>query len=294
MWKPVTLQPNPARPNRVTYGVDDLAMVPIFKTREEFQTFTGEQAPPFNPDMPVKRWYVTHVSGGIVNPEEVLGFQTYDTRPTTPVLRSFRMPGAEALTVNLPGAYIYPAAVVAPSGAFYMLNGEKHYISAQGLATPADAERILRELVAAGYALNMSNVVRVERTGMFNIGYDPGETRRLLQIEIAGESHNVGALMRDQNNEGVGAPGYWNPPGAGVVDWIPQPVRERASTAGEVAVPMRALGSGESWQRLPFGLQILNAQTAEGATELNEKSLADNVAVIKHNTEKILAFFNIS
>lgn len=294
MWKPITLQPNPARPNRPTYGVDDLAMVPTFKTREAFQAFTGEQAPPFDPDAPVKRWYITHAVSGPVDAGDLLTLQTYDTRPEVPVLRSFRIGGAEAASINLPGAYVYPAAVVAPSGAFYMLNGEKQYVSAQGLATWEDAKRIGVELMAAGYVLAPDSIRELDRVGMFSIGYESDENRRLLHIQIKGELHNVGALMRDQYNEGIGAPGAWSSPDSGIVDWIPAPVRERVSTRGEVPTPMRALENGESWQRLPFGLQILNAADAAGASEMNEKNMADNVAEIKRGVDKILAFFAIS
>lgn len=269
-------------------------MVPVFADRDAYKAFTGEQAPPFNPDKPVKRWYVTHSMGDrVADATTALAFQTYDIKPDVPVLRQFMLAPADALTVNLPGKYVYPARVVAPSGAFYMLNGEKQYINPTGLATMEEAKELLAELVAAGHPASSAEVVEQARAGMFAIGYEPSEARRIIQITVSGGTYNVGGLLADKHADGVGSPGAWTGPGV-PVDWIPAPVMERKGTAGETPVPMRALENGETWQRLPFGLQILNAQTPEGAEEVNEKNLASNVAAIKRGMEKIQAFFGIS
>lgn len=293
--KPVTLQLRPPRPNRPTYGIEELAMVPVFKTREDFEAFTGTQAPPFNPDKPVKRWYCTHHPDGTpVKDADFIQFQTYDTKPETPMLYSFKLSGVDMLAVNIPGKYNYPPAMVEESGAFYMLNGEKQYINPEGLATLEDAERIGRELLAAGWPVSSDSITVLSQVGMFIIGYEPFEKRRLYQIRVGANTHNVGALMRDQNGDGVGAPGYWTKPGSGLIDWIPAPVQERVSTAGVTPIPMRGLEAGEMWQRLPLGLQILNTLNLDGAAELNEKNMADNVAAIRRDVDKILAFFSIS
>ncbi len=268
MWKSISLTA-PARPPGPTYGVEALALVPIFKTREDFKAFTGVQAPPYDPTRPIKRWYTT---------DPGTSFMTYNTVPPVPEYISIMV--LDAGGVNIPGAFVYPPYDPGPatSGAYFMLNGNKQYLPISTLARWEDGNRIAQELRDAGWSI--AEVAPLDRAGMFAVGYEPNESRRILNIKANGENYNVAGLVADQYYDGVGAPGFWKAPSPAGVDWIPAPQQTRTgkTETTEVPVPMRMLEADEKWLRLPMGLQILNTSDAAGAEEVNEQNQAANVA----------------
>lgn len=44
-------------PEESTYSLFKLFLFPVFQTREEYKQITGEDAPPWDPNIPVKNWF---------------------------------------------------------------------------------------------------------------------------------------------------------------------------------------------------------------------------------------------
>lgn len=275
---------NPSRPNQAVYGPEVLATVPFFRDRAEYEAFTGEQAPPYRPDLPLKRWYVT---------DGVLDYRTYDLVSEPPTYKMVRVEEPELRSgVNFPGAYHYPAWVSPPSGAYYMLGGNREYIPNTDLASPEDAQRVVRELRDAGWSVE--GLEENNRNNMFQVAFEPGEKRRMFMVVIAGQQYNVGKLITDQMENGIGAPGAWSQPGKGEPGWVPADTRNTGRVEGpEYPVPMRRLDEMERWGGTPFGRSITNVALAAGRTEVNEAQQADNVAETLRLTKLIAAKLDI-
>ncbi|MDX2153382.1 MAG: hypothetical protein SFV54_21745 [Bryobacteraceae bacterium] len=95
--------------NAPLYGIDKLYVFPYFNTREDYQSATGKEAPPFKPYKPRKHWFDPKAS------ESARRYVTYerslvpgpDGKPLaapdqTPVVDELVLAKEDAAEVNLP------------------------------------------------------------------------------------------------------------------------------------------------------------------------------------------------
>jgi hypothetical protein len=204
-------------------------------TRESYLRTYGQQAPPFDPKKPVKTWRVIRTEPG----DYTYGFWDTSDLNKEPVYVLKRIPGILAESVNIPGPYKYVKAQLAPSGA-YTLQGpdqQRVAIPAENLSEFAQALALQQALEAAGWPV--AGFTEGELGGVFKVQYDPGETRKLYNITMTdGSSHNVGELLDQRNNQGVGSPGSWSSPGT-----HSSPLWKSTLAEAQAVVPNPALGS---------------------------------------------------
>ncbi len=240
--------------NLNNYGLDALVEVKVFRgdsARDAYQKAYGEQAPPFDPAQPVKRWRVT--DGGTQ-------FRYYvPSGDASQPLRQLvlDMTAAQAATVNLPGAFEYPVRVVPASGAYIIdALGQKQYINAAGLATETEAKEYSRQLERAGW--NPGPILTSEQSGPVQIQFEPNEERRYWHIKTEAGTFSVGLLAKDRSTRGVGSPGRWSKPGetASPIWFSEVNVATTFSVFPEVPLPMRTLRADERVEASPFGVRI--------------------------------------
>src|SRR5579862_1513578 len=104
------MSPQPTQPNQPQYQIAALNLFPVYTTRAAYQQATGRQAPPFDPAQPVKGWLDPTPSG-----QPYLVFDS--NAASTGYLSQLNLTPAQATSLNLPGAYNYPACVAAPTAA---------------------------------------------------------------------------------------------------------------------------------------------------------------------------------
>jgi len=265
-------QTAPAQPASYQYAISNLYLFPSYADRAAYQAATGNQAPVYNPSLPLKNWEDPQANG---KDQTYLVFD-----PTAnPPISNLTVP-AVASRVNLPGAYVYPAGVLAPT------DGITESGPFGGIATKPDPTAVcLQSEVQAvataitplypGLSLNVTQL----GTGMYviNYGTDP---RRIWSITFTGAKAPMPlaacALVAAQKHAGVGAPGHWGPGPS----WILDP-QVTAPPAGAVTIPtpIRALASNE---------QLVQARVLPGASPsyvIARTDIPDPTAVTPTSTD---------
>ena len=227
----------PAPPAEAAYPVDKLNLFPRL-TRASYQDLYGVQPPPWDPARRTKCWFDTSVLDNFKgDPDhEIALYEVFDpesptgTRPMAITIR-------EAISVNLAGAYIYPAYTVAPTKALQFapdsIVGKP--VNAELLCLRADAIALATEIGAAP-----GDVLEIFPGGLFTVDWT-GEPRRSWAIYWKGEPHHAAALLRQKYAKGVGAPGSWDLQGTMPL-WVPARVETGEQDSRlEVPVPMRRL-----------------------------------------------------
>lgn len=195
--------------------------------RASYLAATGQQAPPFDDDLPIKRWRAT-------NGETVFNILNHKTgKIETKDL------GDMAAMVNLPGLPTFPAWKVQPTPA---------EISPLVLSTLEQANEIAEE-----WGLDTSTAVVSSMDGQTKWN---GETRRAYQILYGGNGYNVGGLLRKKYQKGIGHPGSWDMEPESPV-WVPAQLSDgsKADPEKEIGVPVRPLAEGERIEPGPTPFQ---------------------------------------
>jgi hypothetical protein len=266
----------PAQPDLPQYPISDLNLFANYADRAAYLAAVGTEAPPFNPALPIKGW-----ADPAPNGEPYLMFDAASPPFYTVELA---VPASAAVTVNLPGAYSYPAYVEVPTDAQMMgPYGPVGPVPASELCLEADAQAVA-SAIAPLYPGASLTVVDNSPAGMIYVlyGTDP---RRMWGISItgirniAGMSAAITTIMIDYAQAlieaqagvgaggtgwGVGAPGHWElvsnngPIGPGLVGptilpgWVQDPqITVPPPNAVTLAVPIRPLLPNEQFQLVP-------------------------------------------
>lgn len=242
------------------YGMDNLDLYPRL-TRATYLTTFGEQAPTWNRDKQIKRWFDSRAAS-LPKEEVYLDPQTgappfYWSVDKAGVGKKvdIRITNAEAASINLPGVFSYPKYVPAPSGVYIEGVGGKSYLQPEDLSTLEQASALVAELAQAKFA-NAGDQPFVSDFGsLFRLQFEPGELRNMWNIRISGTEspYNVGRLLVSKNMYGVGAPGHWenlaNPaPGTMGLRWVsdlPPVDAGLQDPRPEIPIPQRELSANE-------------------------------------------------
>jgi hypothetical protein len=215
-------------------GINDLRLFPEY-TRESYEAVFGAQAPPFDLTKPVKTWFDPAGAGAYS--------QLVNGAP--PSFAPLVMTPAEAKTVNLPGAYRYPAYEVLPTLAVMVWGNLRPLASAATLSSEAEANTLGAELGV------VPSIPPFETTG---IRFEwRGETRRNWEIVVNGARYNVQTLLQTKSVAGVGAPGKWVKDDVGSLAWESLPQVTQSPDGKSVPVPVRTLADDEEFASTPFG-----------------------------------------
>lgn len=192
-------------------------------------------APPFDPTKNVKSW---------VDPNPTTG--SYFVLDPNGKVISLTLPIAEASTLNLPGHPDYAVYVAAPTRSVFAGSGNPLPF---GVSNLADAENFAK-------IFGLGNDSIFDEMGSFpgeTVAYDPSDPRRCYGIKLAnGSFADVATLLKQQNANGVGAPGEWKQDASGNWSWTselaPDPVNPVVTPQ-----PIVPLTAGEQISMGPFG-----------------------------------------
>jgi len=242
----------PVRPlppkDRDYYSIDELAMLRLW-TRSSFLAETGQQAPPWDPAMRIKRWYDSTAADK--DPEEPYFYRSWVLVEGKPVHKSFVMTCAEAARLNLPGSVTYRKRTSEPTTA-YMAAPDGSLaspISPNVLASEEEA-RALAQAVSLDTGEAWTAEIQSDPYP-FVIVWGPERRRIWNLISPQGQSYNVARLLDERSRQGVDSPGKWQTQNGGLV-WTsavsrdtgeqdvrppyPVPMRELYETAEEIVV----------------------------------------------------------
>jgi len=284
MSKPTSLPVVPAQPDLPQYGVGSLALFKTF-TRDSYLAAFGVQAPPFDPTKKPKHWFDTSVTGA---PDDVVSYlrcMGVDQAGNPKPFKNFGITVADAETVNLPGAFNYPAYNPAPTQA----TAGGSLLNNRYLCLKEEADELCVEINAAMPPTKQYEVYEAALGGPFAYYYPPNEPRRVYQIGPL----NAGLLLSAKNQQGVGKPGKWvleNPNGEEPV-WKWDPVPATSNNLAAVEMPLRELLPNEKLVANLFAgvvIQRIDKQppspAAGGFTQQDRDMLVD----IHDNIHKIL------
>lgn len=276
--KPVT----PAQPNEARYPIDRLNLFQRHN-RDTFQKAFGQQAPPWDRAKPIKRWFDTGALEGSEDPQnDVVTYEGYDTGQKK--WRRIALTVADASSINLPGAFVYPKRIVAPTPAVLVDPNGAHPLNVNYLCTREEAQRLCDELQAEGIQESAAF------TGPLQINW-LGEQRRQWCVVWHGELRSAPQLLMYQTANGVGAPGKWDT-SSGSPIWISymQDTGEQ-DVRPEVLMPTRKLLANERIDVGLFGIAVVRTdktqdQAAPGTGSLTQdqdkllRAAAAGVAVL--------------
>ncbi|MFB3778171.1 MAG: hypothetical protein ACE141_11185 [Bryobacteraceae bacterium] len=259
----------------------DLAQYPLSTlqlfeelTRDEYEAKYGEQAPPFDPNKPPKLWFDTSENAG--------NYTRYTiSRDQKVSFLAYTMTKELAASVNLPGAYRYPAYAVAPTDAIVVLASSdgstvaRLPVPAVQLATLDQATELVSSL---GGTLS-------EDLSWFATSVQWGtETRRMYNIVVNGKTYNAGVLLQQKNANGIGAPGSWVDDASGL-RWVPgkQVTAPLDPAVQAVPVPCRTLDADEEivagFGNVPVIRKV--AATASAPATTSDEKLEEAIRLIK-------------
>jgi hypothetical protein len=154
------------------------------------------------------------------------------------------MSAAEACTVNIPGAYVYPPYVIAPTDA---TRGGAPVLPSW-LSLQSQAQDFMTLFGGSG-------LVDAGITPINPIIYPADEPRRMWNFTLHGIPINAGMLLASEYAHGVGAPGHWDVSSGSPV-WISAPPAPTGldDTRAPRPLPVRNLLPGEQLIASPLGL----------------------------------------
>ncbi len=269
-------------------SIIDLRLFPQVNTRDAYRQAFGQEPPPYDPTRAPKGWSdPSQVGpGNVTYAPGVIDPHGDPSNPYSPLTMS----KSDARTVNLPGQYIAPAYVVAPTPAVYvpLAGGNAGAVDPRSLTSAEDAQALV---TAIANDLQIQAVFVSPDPNPGGINWN-GETRRRYAIQFMGlDAQNAGYLLLYRNQNGVNVPGSWvlqneNNEATGavykVLAWVSKPapvVDPNSVTAAWVPVPCRALQSGESFERDQWaGLHVLVSDPPAAQSGVAVASIASPVA----------------
>jgi hypothetical protein len=249
---PTSIPMVPAQPAQANYSTAELDLVQTF-TRDSYLAAFGVQAPVWDPTRVAKYWF-----DSTVDPTKVgsAAYTVVDVAAAT--LQQVTMPASEASTVNIPGAYVYPPYVIAPTDA--TRGGAPMNPSWFSLQSQAQALMTM---------FGGSNLLDAGITPVNPVIYPGDELRRMWTFTLTGVQINAGMLMVSEYSQGVGAPGQWDLSSGGPV-WIAAPSAPTGldDIRPPRPVPVRALLPGEQLIASPLGLGGVTVVRTDVSPEL--------------------------
>jgi hypothetical protein len=294
---------DPPMPNRPQYSVYDIATVHHFQSRDEYLKLFGVQAPPFDHTRKPKFWFDSGVSPDGVAEYNVVWIDSSGQ----PVYIKIVMPGAEADSVNMPGSYQYFPRLIQPTAAKLILNGTGMPVGMREVSLEAEAQAMVAALAPIFANLSLKYRLGAVAPPDFYDYPDHSDPRRVYELydatgnqELPPTFANVGELLYDMNELGVGAPGHWERDTQGGPGWkhdiaIEQPTDPKLMT--EWPTPVRQLLPGEHLV-LSFGGTLTIQQdalmpktnfTGGGFTDADRAAIAANTAMTTETHALMLA-----
>ena len=226
-------------PDEPFYPIERLYLFERFD-RPGWERAFNEQAPPYDPSRPPKRWADTSALEGVADPDaKLVEYDYFDLGSRS--FRKLRLTAREAATPNLPGRYVYPAYEPEPTPAMVRHpDGGTSPVNPMMLAARKEAEELRRELGGDSVVENTMS------PGPFSVDWR-GEKRRMWLVRVGGRYYNAGLLLRRKYKYGVGAPGQWSFARNGQPVWRPRPQETGENDPRpEVPVPCRKLAANEA------------------------------------------------
>ncbi|MEN6642586.1 MAG: hypothetical protein ABFE08_09080 [Armatimonadia bacterium] len=204
---PTNERVNPPQPTEQRYSLDRLYVTPRL-TRAIYQERYQEQAPPFDPERRIQRWFFTDVLEGSEDPaNELVQFTVWDGK-----FKSYTCSRLHASTPNLPGALVWPkyenpeTTSACLYGPISEVENGFAPLSGRLLVDPAKAKAVLDE-------------INKDLGTKYTMSYpaDPWpwkivwgtETRRSINFVQDNETIGASPLLDDRFKNGVGSPGKW-------------------------------------------------------------------------------------
>ncbi len=242
---------NPAQPDKPFYPVDEITNYKRY-TRALFYQEFGQQAPPFDPKFPIKRWADTTMT------EDKKRFPII---AADGALSEVELSKSDAGFLNLPGLYSFPKYVMAPTPAVMIgPMGFAGGVPPISLSTKSQADKMAADLNAAVADARMApmNFEPYEQALFgFSINWN-GETRRQWALRFMlpdGQTaaQTVGIILNQRNAAGEGAPGKWTINTSGGMVWNTTQVETgELDTRPESIIPIRALLGNERVTPVPL------------------------------------------
>lgn len=235
----------PAAPEKASYPVTELQLFARL-TRASYYERYGRQAPAWDKNRRIKRWFDTSVLEGLDGDpaETMVTYEVFDAAAGR--MRKLQIPALEASTPNLPGQFSYPKFKVAPTMAVMrsVVDGSEAPLNPSYLCERSEAVQIARELGVEEIAVR-----ETEFGGPWRVAWN-GESRRLWTVSWRGERLQAAALLAQRHAAGIGAPGHWELSGAEPV-WIPEVQGETGEMdpRPEMPIPVRRLQKNEKLQQ---------------------------------------------
>ena len=245
------------QPNAPSYSISDLNLFPTYADRAAYLSATGNQAPPFNPALPIKEWFDLTPSGK--------PYLVFDTKAGITI--ELPLPAAISEAVNLPGASTYPAFVETPTAA------TQNCTFPWVMPTPLDPATLCTQAEAQAEANGVASffpgkTVTVAQApyGAFYAFFPTGEARRQWCVLVNGVSpYGAGfnlyakTLIIQKAAGGVGGPGHLiyapasgEPVGDNSFQWVQDPqVTVAPPGAMTLPCPIRPLLPDEVFQYNP-------------------------------------------
>lgn len=285
---PVSLPTPRPQPDAASYPLTELNLFDRL-TRATYKEKYGEQAPVWNKDRRIQRWFDS--SADSLPPDEPYIIEYYAQVGGVTMRRRAAITNAEASTPNLPGQYAYAKYVPAPSGAWTDIldtlgrpTGERQYMSNEDLSHYTDAVAIAQQLRSVPGVDSVSDPFETVMGGPYAYRFDDTENRRFWNLRINGDNVvSVGRLLKAQYAFGVGAPGHWTC-NNNYIQWvsdIPVDVGER-DLRPEVPIPQRPLRPNERIiEGSPFsGPQVERVDKSETIAKDDAAAMPGRVAEI--------------
>ena len=230
-------------------GVPDEPYYPITRLRrfewydrKSWERAFDEQAPRFDKTRPRKHWFDPGALEGVKDPDSAqVEYDYFDNSSRR--FKKFTISAREAATPNIPGVYVFPKYVVAPTPAVIVnaTGGEENAFNPRMLCTRTAALQLAREIGGDSVIENTYS-----SAGPYRIEWR-GEQRRMWLIRKNGSYYGAALLLERKYKNGVGAPGEWIVRADGAPEWIPQQIETgEHDPRPAVPVPSRTLAPNEA------------------------------------------------
>lgn len=260
----------PAQPDKDRYSISELYLVPVYNDRASYEAAFGEQAPPFNPNFPVQKFFVYPID---TDPFVYFGYQNGE-------IRKMSIPAEAATNVNLPGSYRYPTETPwfgEESTAYVLEFGRKTFLVGTSLVDKGYAEGVLAEMQRdlPGVDITLSEV-KAQRPIV--IVYPASEPRRRMAFYINGVQRDAALILSNRFSVGIGRPGKWSLV-LGEPIFTPDPEPVVSPNAVETPIPVRPLLPNEKLEFNPFsGVMVVKTDTTTEEPNVGDSALLQQVA----------------
>ena len=281
-----------------------------YDSRSDFQTKTGQQAPPYDPNLlgsgigAIKRWVATGLDPANPNAPYTLPYLGLNAQGQPAVL-SMTIPASMASKLNLAGSIGYQKYddwLQARGGTktvhIFSFNGQqiqRPVVEQEWplLLTPQEAQNLAAEIG------NGAKVVDTVTDQYFQLGFlwDPNDPRRIQDIVVGTWRGAAGYLFRDRSVAGVGAPGTWSlsteiSPAPGSPKFTPATPATGQAETRVIPIPIRDLATDE---KPVFGGGLFPELMVQKGTDTSSGTgiSSDLEAIIRDTHDRIVRIDNL-